>query len=138
MQRNMVIHFAWSSLKLAVLFAGSVATVALAMLGSDKPLVRVARVDGVSMAPTLRAGEELLFARKPWHVGDIVLANVQDTEPVVKRIVATVPGSAIILAGDNRGVSEIYSVHPADLLGVCIARSVVKLPSLAKEPPPEM
>lgn len=131
-------QFALSFAKLVIILAGVVATISLAMAGSPRPLVRVVRVDGDSMVPTLRSGEELLFARAPWRVGSIVLANVGDTEPVVKRVMATLPGSTILLQGDNWEISEIYSVQPSDLLGVCVARSIVRLPSLARSPGPDV
>ena len=122
-----------TAIKASIIAMGIVAGLNFAMLGSHRPLVRLARVDGYSMDPTLINGEDLLFARKSWHVGSIVLADVGEPDPVVKRVVA-VYGDRVGLNGDNRLVSESYTVRPEDILGVMMIRSRLVMPTLRTDP----
>ena len=53
-------------------------------------LVGVSRVDGISMAPTLRDGQPVFFTRVNlgYRLGDVVYARMPSGENYVKRIVA--------------------------------------------------
>lgn len=115
--------------KLTIIVVGALALLNFAMINSSRPLLRVAQVDGVSMEPTLDHGEEAVFVRGPYKVGSIVLANVGDSQPVVKRVVVEVYGN-IYLKGDNAEMTESYIVSPEDVLGVMAAHSGIRLPML--------
>ena len=95
----------------------AVGLLAVAHLGSrysDSPLVCVVQVIGSSMAPTLESGDQVVFARLPWHAGSIVLAEVGEDERVIKRVAAT-KSADVHLVGDNVGISEVYDV-PGDCI----------------------
>ena len=100
---------------------GLVALADLVCLLCNRPLIRLARVTGDSMTPTLLDGERVLFVRRGWQVGDIVLANVDGDAPVVKRILRVEAGE-LYLRGDNVAISETFWVKPEQLSGVMLFR----------------
>ena len=102
-----------------VILLGVLAGLHLASLHGGKPWVRVVQVQGGSMLPTLRDGQRVIFVRLAWHVGSIVLANVGEDEPVIKRVVGMHEG-LLVLVGDNRAVSAHYVVKPSALEGVLL------------------
>ena len=69
-------------------------------------MVYVRRVVGVSMEPTLKAGQLCIFIRRgSYQTGEVVLAYTGDRE-VVKRI------DGRKLRGDNRQFSTDYDLSP--------------------------
>ena len=86
---------------------------------------RLAIVDGDSMLPTLRHGDWLLFLRRPFSIGQIVLADLDPREYIVKRVAqikqcGNLP--VVTLAGDNAAVSGTYLVRASDIMGVALCR----------------
>lgn len=111
---------------------GLMACAHLIGLASAHPLVRLAQVDGISMEPTLHNGQQVLFARLPWHEGSIVLADPPDDGLVVKRV-ERCEGGQIFLRGDNREMSAVYEVPPDRLVGTMLCCTPFHSPM----PPPE-
>jgi len=72
-------------------------------------------VDGESMSPTLEHGDALVVARLPAGPGDVVVAQLPDGTPVVKRI-HTLRGGDVHLMGDNPA-SAAYVVGTRAVLG---------------------
>ena len=107
--------------KILLIIAGILATVHLVYLHSERPLLRLARVSGNSMEPTLKQGDRVLFARRTWRVGSIVLANVGEDAPVIKRVQHTTDGS-IFVNGDNKEVSQTYWLRSHQIVGVMVWR----------------
>ena len=87
---------------------------------------RLGIVDGDSMLPTLRRGDWLLFLRRPFVVGDIVLADFGIDGYLVKRVAKITDvyceRTAVKLVGDNVDVSGTYLVFAEDILGVMLYR----------------
>ena len=100
--------------------------------------VRVVRVDGRSMEPTLHDGDRLLCVRRPWKAGSPVVAAV-DGGLIVKRIryvgnegkgrpistpagLVSGPGRRCSLMGDNIWNSEARFVFDDQIRGVVVHR----------------
>jgi signal peptidase I len=73
------------------------------------------------MEPTFHDGDRLLFARLPWEQGDVVLAEVGEEDPVIKRV-TEVSSEGIHLTGDNQEVTESYDTVPRAVEGVYVVR----------------
>lgn len=76
--------------------------------------VRLVRVDGPSMIPTLQDGDFLAlqsnFIMGDIEQGDIIVArkeSFRDGEPIVKRVIAT-QGQTVDLREDEQGVVTVY------------------------------
>ncbi len=107
--------------KILVIIAGILAIVHLVCLRSEHPLLCLARVSGYSMAPTLDPGDRVLFARRAWRVGSIILARVGEPAPVIKRVQYTTDGY-IFISGDNKQVSQAYWIRSPQIVGVMVWR----------------
>lgn len=113
--------------ELAILSLGVLALVHLASLNSPNLLLCLAQIEGRSMEPTLLPGDQIVFARLPWHSGSIVLAEVGDSRPVIKRVIEVRP-DRVTLCGDNRRHSEAYLVSPDCIGPVFVCRPPVHSP----------
>ena len=100
---------------------------------SNEPKVRFAVVVGQSMLPTFKQGDGLVFARLRWHEGDVVLADVGERDPVVKRV-DQVKLDYVHLMGDNRAKSAVYTVPRERIMGRLLFR-FGHYPALAKAAP---
>ena len=85
-------------------------------------LIDIVRVVGDSMLPTLKDGDWLLFIRWRLRVGSIVLADVLEEEPVIKRITEIYENKIIRICGDNRSISAEYLAFSEDIWGVGLCR----------------
>ncbi|HEY3397027.1 MAG TPA: S24/S26 family peptidase [Armatimonadota bacterium] len=117
---------------LPLLTAGAIAVLHLAELDSPHPLVRLVVVEGRSMRPTFRAGEQLLFVRKPWKVGDVVIADVHDADSVVKRVVAERDGE-VLITGDNTQGTASYMLPRDRIIATLLCRTGLRFPRAAAE-----
>ena len=115
------------AVEIAVMATGLLAVVHLGSRYSEAPLVCVVQVLGSSMAPTLESGDQVLFARLPWHAGNIVLAEVGEDERVIKRVTAT-RSTGVRLTGDNVGISEVYDVSSDCVQAVLVCRVPFRSP----------
>ncbi len=77
-------------------------------------VVRLVRVDGPSMMPTLQDGDFLAlqsnFIMGELKYGDIIVArktSFRDGEPIVKRVIATA-GQTVDIRYDSLGVATVY------------------------------
>ena len=104
-----------------VITSGVVALFLLYSAHTSKPMMCLVQIDGMSMYPTLRPGEQVLFARLPLAAGEIVLADVAEQLPVVKRI-DRVQTRVILLDGDNRALSATYTTTAANVIGVMLCK----------------
>lgn len=111
----------WFVVRTVVLAAGALAVLLLMSAQTSKPAACLVQVEGMSMYPTLQPGNELLFARLPFEPGDIVLADVGESFPVIKRV-DDADRRIITLVGDNRGHSENYRVLNGSILAVMVCR----------------
>ena len=107
--------------KILVIVAGILAIVHLVCLRAERPLLCLARVSGDSMAPTLKLGDRVLFARRAWRVGSIILARVGEQAPVIKRVQYTTDGY-IFISGNNKQVSQVYWIRSPQIVGVMVWR----------------
>lgn len=114
-----------NSFKVLLGLAALLAGLHIACWGVEHPLVRFVQVQGDSMEPTLLSGDRLLFVRRPWKLGSIVLVDVGEAGPVVKRVLKLV-NKRICLCGDNKKISEVYWVNPEQIQCVMLCR--VSLP----------
>lgn len=105
----------------SLITSGVLASLLLLSAHAARPVLFLVQVDGMSMYPTLQPGNELLFARVPFVTGDIVLADVGESYPVVKRV-DYIDRRVIDLAGDNRACSQSYQVVGSSLLGVMVCK----------------
>ena len=107
--------------KILVIVVGLLAGVHIVCLFCDHPLVRLVEVTGRSMAPTLMPGDKVLFVRRSWRVGSVVLAEADEAGPVmvIKRVVRS-QGNKVFITGDNKEKSESYQVNPDKILGVML------------------
>ncbi len=115
--------------KVLALTLGLVAVLHFVTAEYGCPLVFMVEVEGASMEPTLESGERVLFIRRPWQQGDVVVADVGEDKLVVKRVVRRWHQWAY-LAGDNRAISRDYWVQPADIRSVMFCP--VPLPKVIK------
>ena len=83
---------------------------------SREPRVRFIVLVGQSMLPAFKQGDGLVFARLRWHEGDVVLADVGEADPVVKRV-DQVKLDYVHLIGDNREKSAVYTVPREKVMG---------------------
>lgn len=94
--------------------------------------MRVRRVTGVSMEPSLYNGDIVITRRKTPKVGDIVIAKINGRE-VIKRVKSCSP-TALFLQGDNLSAStDSRNYGPVDftsLLGVVSFTFKQKRPNL--------
>lgn len=79
--------------------------------------MKIRRVVGNSMVPTLRHGQLILVKNKKYLSGDIVMA-IQDSREVVKRLFTK--DSKISLYGDNPNSAKYENVSKSDIVGVVI------------------
>jgi signal peptidase I len=108
----------WLSIMALVILIppGTLALLHLAGTRSPRPWVRLAVVIGESMEPTFVQGDGIVFARLPWKTGDVVLANVGELLPVVKRVEA-VEGDSVHIVGDNKPRSATYWLRRSKIMG---------------------
>ena len=104
-----------------VIVLGLLAGLHLASLNSQTPLFCLVQIDGQSMEPTFRHGEQAAFARLPWRLGSVVVADVGEPDLVVKRVLYSWKGT-IFISGDNTEVSETYRVAESDIRAVLLCR----------------
>lgn len=114
-----------------VIVAGSLAALHIAGRDSAHPRVRFVTVEGESMLPTYRPGEMLLFTRGPWREGSVVLADVGEDKPIVKRVAGLRQGQ-VLVTGDNRDVTATYLISPERIIATLLLRT-----GLCFAPPPE-
>jgi signal peptidase I len=107
---------------LPLLGAGAIAIIHLTQLDSPHPLLRLVTVEGDSMLPTFHAGQQLVFVRKPWHKGSIVIADVGEPAPVVKRVWGGTQDD-VIITGDNQQITATYSVSPDKIIATFCCRT---------------
>lgn len=103
----------------------------LVCLYCGRPLVRLVQVDGNSMEPTFEPGDRLLFIRGRWKESSVVLADVHEDLPVIKRVCKAglhPSSSPYKLCGDNREISMTYWVNKEQILCVLLCRIPLKLP----------
>ena len=100
----------------------------LAQRPSERPLVRIVVVEGNSMEPVVHSGQLLIFARLPWDVQDIVLADVDEELLVVKRV-ASCGEDRVLLAGENGNASQNYIVSRHKVIGRLICNTGLCPPS---------
>lgn len=79
--------------------------------------MKVRRVVGNSMVPTLRHGQLILVKNKKYRSGDVVVAK-QDSREVVKRLLFK--DTKISLYGDNPNSARYENVAKGDIVGVVI------------------
>jgi phage repressor protein C with HTH and peptisase S24 domain len=96
------------------------------MIGASPRRLRVVRVAGESMLPTLRGGDLLLVRTgAPVRVGRLVIVRLPDGTTAVKRAVHRVPeGWWVERDNPAAGVDSwrVGAIPPVDVLGVVVAR----------------
>ena len=105
-----------------------VAILHLGGLTAQHPLIQFVQVTGNSMEPTLQAGDRTLFVRRGWKTDSIVLADVGEDEPVIKRIGEITSTGDIYLCGDNTKASQTYWIRPGQIQSVMLCRIPIRLP----------
>lgn len=133
-RRHLLISLLGVVLVSPLLLVGAVALLHLLGLNSPHPLVRLAVVEGSSMEPTFHPGEQLLFLRRPWHKGSVVLADVKEPNPVVKRVMDVWSGK-VLLTGDNQEVTATYLVDPDAIIATYCCRTGLKFRPPELSPP---
>jgi signal peptidase I len=106
---------------------GTIAVLHLAGLNQPHPLARLVIVIGDSMEPTFHPGDQLLCLRRPWDVGSVVIADVGEKTPVVKRVVSR-QGASVFITGDNAAVTASYTISPDKIIAVYCCRTGLKFP----------
>ena len=114
-----------------IIVAGGLAWLHLAGLNSPHPLVRFVQVEGESMLPTFQPGEQLLFVRRPWKIGSVVLADVGEDKAIVKRVVGFRNGR-VLITGDNKAVTASYEIPPDKIVATLLIPTGVRF-----RPPPD-
>lgn len=117
----------YRAMRLSVIGGGVFAAVLLVSGQTDNPLLCLVQLEGRSMEPALQPGRELLFARLPWTTGDIILADVGESSPIVKRVAAD-KGENVLLQGDNRLLSIDYVVPRRSVQAVLLCRTPLTSP----------
>jgi len=79
--------------------------------------MKVRRVVGNSMVPTLRDGQLVISVSKKYQSGDIVIAR-QNSLEIIKRLF--VNESKITLVGDNPSSAKYENIAEGDIVGVVI------------------
>lgn len=76
-------------------------------------ILRVVGVDGDSMQPTMQNGDRLLltYTCSELEQGDIVVIDRYDTEPLIKRVIAT-GGDTIEIVNTKVYVNNVMLVEP--------------------------
>jgi len=96
------------------------------MIGATTRRVRLVRVAGESMLPTLRDGDLLLVRTgAPVRVGRLVIVRLPDGTNAVKRVAHQVPeGWWVERDNPAAGVDSwrVGAIAPGDVLGVVVAR----------------
>jgi len=105
-----------------------VAMLHLGGLTAQHPLIQFVQVTGNCMEPTLQAGDRALFVHRSWKPGSIVLADVGEDEPVIKRIGAITLNGYVYLCGDNTKASQTYWVPSGQIQSVMLCRIPIRLP----------
>ena len=113
--------------KVLLVLAGLVALLHLTCILCQRPLVRLIQVAGTSMQPTFDPGDRLLFVRKHFEPGSVVLADAGEDGLVVKRVVDLRNGE-VRLVGDNSEHSAVYDLPRSAVLGVYAGKVPLKLP----------
>ncbi len=129
--RRLVVSVLGAAVVLPLLTAGAVAVIHLTQLDAPHPLLRLVIVEGNSMLPTFQPGEQLLFARRPWQEQSVVIADIGEPSPVVKRVVGR-RGDRIIITGDNQQTTATYAVPPDRIIATFCCRTGLRFA------PPEM
>jgi hypothetical protein len=111
-RRFTLFHWLGTLAAVPILGVGVLAVLHIVGLDSPHPLARFVIVNGKSMLPTFVPGEQLLFVRRSWEVGDVVIADVGEDEAVVKRVVK-IKNDQVVITGDNKAVTATYRL-PAD------------------------
>lgn len=124
--RKIVVSVLGAVVVLPLLAAGAVAVAHLTEMDSPHPLVRLVVVEGDSMLPTFQAGEQLLFVRRPWREQSIVIADIGEPSPVVKRVVGR-RGELIVITGDNTQVTASYAVPPDKIIATFCCRTGLRI-----------
>ncbi len=113
--------------KVLLVLVGILAILHVVCLLCQRPLVRLAEVEGNSMQPTFAPGDRLLFVRWHFEPDSIVLADAGEDGTVVKRVV-DVTEERVHLVGDNSEHSAVYDLPRSAVLGVYVGRFPLKLP----------
>ena len=113
-----------------VVVIGGLALLHLAGLHDPHPLVRFVQVDGNSMLPTFQPGEELIFVRRPWELGSVVIADIGEDRGVVKRVVSFKRGR-VQITGDNRQITASYDLPANKIIATLLMPTGVRF-----APPP--
>lgn len=132
--------------QIPVILLGVLAGLHFMSLRSARPVFCLVQIDGQSMEPTFQPGEQAAFARLPWKRGSVVVADVGETDLVVKRVVVTA-NDKVLITGDNREVTETYRVDRDDIRAVLVCRIPFTSPMAGEsarrvwaqrhEPPPQ-
>ncbi len=118
-----------TGLKLVVIIVGVLACIVLASSNARRPIICIVQVEGESMCPALRSNDQVLFVRGRWRIGSVVLADVGEDRPVIKRVVAR-RGGTVSLTGDNACLSQDYEVRAGDVSAVMVAKLPFSSPLL--------
>ncbi len=113
--------------KVLLVLVGLVAILHVVCLLCQRPLVRLVEVEGNSMQPTFEPGDRLLFVRKHFEPGNVVLADTGEDGLVVKRVLHMGNGQ-VHLAGDNSEHTAVYDLPRSAVLGVYLGKVPLKLP----------
>ena len=118
-----------------LLGAGTIAVLHLTGLEDPHPLVRLVEVEGDSMEPTFHPGEQLLFVRKEWHEGSVVIADIGEPTAVVKRVWGT-EGGKVIITGDNTETTASFRLPKDKIIATFFCRTRLKFapPEIGKKP----
>lgn len=79
--------------------------------------MKIRRVFGNSMEPTLKNGQIVIATNKKYKSGDVVVVK-QESREVVKRL--SINESKISLYGDNPNSARYENVAKGDIVGVVI------------------
>jgi len=110
-----------------LILVGILAALHVVCLLCQHPLVRLVEVEGNSMQPTFEPGDRLLFVRRHFQPGSIVVADAGEDGSVIKRVVDVADGQ-VHLFGDNREKSEEYYLPQTAIIGVYLLQFPLKLP----------
>ena len=114
-------------LKVLLVLVGLIAVLHLTCILCQRPLVRLIQVGGISMQPTFQPGDRLLFVRRHFEPGSVVLADTGEDGLVVKRVLG-LKGDTVRMVGDNAEHSAVYELRRSAVLGVYAGKVPLKLP----------